>query len=182
MTEKVLKAIKSINNKILALAGIFLFLSTALAVVNAVMRFSNLGGIAWGEEVSTLLVVVMVFLSQSFLEYNDDQLCISILQSTLKNDKWKRFFHIIRGLATLFMTGLLLYYAVPVTVKAYERNLVTQVLHFPRYILYGFMIINFVLTIISWLATIFLAKGKPQKDSASSVEALVSFEEDGGER
>ena len=154
MRQKTANVASRINSFLLSISAIFLLIATILAVANAVVRFAHLGNLTWADEVNTILMIMLVFIAQSSLEFNDKQLAISILQSTLKSKKAKTALVVVRGIVTMAITGYLLFYCIKVTEKAAKYNYVTNVLMFPRKYLYAVIIAAFALVIISWIVTI----------------------------
>ena len=154
MRQKTANIASKVNSFLLSISAFFLLIATILAVANAVVRFAHLGNLTWADEVNTILMILLVFIAQPSLEFNDKQLAISILQSTLKSQKAKTFLVILRGVVTMALTGYLLYYCIKVTSTAAKYNYVTSVLLFPRKYLYAIIIIAFALVVISWIVTI----------------------------
>lgn len=155
----VISIIDKVNKFLLTIAAIFIFLSTVLAALNAILRFTVGAGFPWAEEACSYLIVMLVFVGVSYLEYTDNQLCIGVLNGVLKSDKIKNIITIIRGLITIGFMGMLVYYGVQVTQKAYLRDTVTFVLQMPRFILYGIVTLCFIIAILSWLVIIIFKKG-----------------------
>lgn len=156
----IISALDKINKFLLSVAAVFICVSTFFAAINAILRFTVGAGVPWSEELCSYLIVMLVFIAISYLEYTDKQLSIGILNNFLKNDLAKRVITIIRGLITMGFLGMLFYYGLEVTQKAYERNTVTFVLQMPRFILYGIVTVCFAIAIISWIVNIIIRKGE----------------------
>lgn len=159
MREKIAKLTERVDGVLLLISALLLLIATALAVVNAVVRFARLGNITWAEELNTIFMIMLVFIAQPALEYKDKQLSIGILQSVLKSEKAKRFFIILRGVITMGIVGYLLFFCIKVTGNAIKYNYVTSVLFFPRKYLFGCIIVSYIVLILSWLVTIFCKGG-----------------------
>ncbi len=157
--NRVISVMGAINRNLVRLGAIFIFISTLLAAVNAILRFTVGAGFPWSEELCSYLIVLSVFVLISYLEFTDKQLCIGVLNGFLKNESIKRVITIVRGLITMGFMGMLAYYGVLVTQKAFSRMTVTFVLQMPRFILYGIVTACFILAILSWIVIIFFEKG-----------------------
>jgi len=159
MRKAILKAIDRINNALLTISAVFLLTATLLAVINAITRFADLGGITWAEELSTLLMILLVYLAQPQLELRKKQLTISILQNALKSKKARQILSIVQGVVIMAITGFVLFYCFKVFDNAAKYNYITSVLHIPRTVLFGCMIVAYITVIISWLVTILANNG-----------------------
>ncbi len=147
-------AIDKINKYSLYLAAIFIFLSTFLAAVNAILRFSIGAGFPWSEELSSYFVVMLVFIALPNLEYTNRQLSIGVLNSFVHNPTVLKGIAIFRGLITLGFLGMLVKLGIDITQKAHMRETVTFVLQMPRFLLYGTVTLFFVIAILSWVIVI----------------------------
>lgn len=181
MRKLILKTMTTIDNVFTTISALFLLLATILAVLNAILRFANLGGITWAEELCTILMILLVYLAQPQLEFGKRQLAISVLQNMLKTDKSRQVLNIIQGVITIVITGVVLYYCFVVFGSAAKYNYVTSVLKIPRTLLYGCMILAYVFVILSWIVTIFAGRGKIENEKIdlgvvdeSSIDAQVS--------
>ncbi len=156
-----MKVIKKTNNALLLISALFIAFSTALATVNAFIRYFADFNLVWSEELATYLIVIAVFIAQPFLEHNNDQLRITFIDSLVENENIQKFFYIAQGVVTIFIMFLLVRYGI-VTVKAtYLAKAVTYILQFPRYILFAITTGAFVLVTISWISNlIFKREGK----------------------
>lgn len=159
MRKKFVGAMAKVDDVFLLISAVFLIVTTILAVINAFVRFTKMGNITWAEELNTILMILLVFLGQPSLEFNDKQLCIGILQSMLKKESAKRLFVIVRGIITIGVTLFLMFYCFKVTGNAIKFGYVTSVLFFPRKYLFMCMIAAYLLIVLSWAVTIFCKKG-----------------------
>lgn len=159
MRKAILKSFDQINNALLTISAVFLLTATLLSVINAIIRFADLGGITWTEELSTLLMILLVYLAQPQLEFRKKQLTIGILQSALKSKLARQILNIVQGVIIMAITGFVLFYCFRVFGNAAKYNFITSVLHIPRTILFGCMIVAYITVIISWLVTIFANHG-----------------------
>ena len=154
-----IRIISKIDDVVFAIATAFLSVGCVLVVLNAISRkFFNMG-FPWAEELSTYLVVMMLFLSLPHLERLDRHLCIGILMSRLKSDKSKNIFRIIRGAWTIFIMVVLLRYGYTLVQTIATNNVVTYILKWPRAPIFTILLIGFALIIVVFICIIFIRKG-----------------------
>lgn len=145
--------------------GYMIFVAAVLAAVNAILR--RFAGVSWSaaEEICTYLCVLSVFLGQPGLEITDGQLTIDIFNSTVKSEAVKQAIFVIRGIITVVVFALLFYAGLSQIQSTYQHNVVTNVLHIPRFLLYIVVNACYGMVILSWVA-IFLNGRRPVKDAA----------------
>ena len=145
------KIIFVFDNVLMTISSIFLFISAGLAFVNAMMRSTGLGrgGFLWSDELTVILVVIMVFLTQPLLEYTGSQLSIGILDSVRMSDRLKTALEIVRGVIIVVVIGWLAYHCLDTIERSMRFSILTPVLRMPRSMLYGFMFASFVLIVIN---------------------------------
>lgn len=160
MRKRIFRGAAGIVDVFMMISAMLLLATTILSTLNAIVRFSGLGSVVWAEEIGTLCMVIMVFLSQPNLEFRNRQLCIGVLQSSLKNEKIKRFFHILRGIITMSISGCLMYQTYIIMEKAEQFHYSTPVLQIPRVYLYGMIALAFLMVFIAWAVTIFANGGR----------------------
>ena len=163
MKATIIKTTRNISRFLWSVAGFFVIASTLIITANTIMRYFFGDPFTWSDELSTYLVIIMVFLALPFLEYSGNQLCIGAILSIVKSEKGRRILVYVRGLLTLGATSIMTYFGFSVTYRAYERALVTYVLHIPKYITYGITAACFVITIIVWLVIMGFRKGEYDK-------------------
>jgi len=137
----------------------FITAATALAAVNAILRFLGVG-LAWADELYIYLVVLMVYLALPRLEGAGDQLCITAIDSWVKGEKGKRILNYFRQVITTAALIVLSYYGFQVMLKAFVRNQVTYILMIPKGILYLIAAVSIVVTILALLVVIICSKGE----------------------
>ena len=143
--------------------GFMLFFAAILAAINAVMR--KFAGVSWqpAEEVCTYLCLLGVFIGLPKIELEDGELSIDVFNEIVKNEKLKQAIFLIRGAITILCFGLLFVAGITQIQNTYAHNVVTSVLHIPRFLLYIVVDACYGLVILSWIA-IYLNKGRPVKD------------------
>lgn len=156
--ETCLKVVKKINEVLIMISVIFLVSSTILATINAILRKGFSQGFPWAEELSTYLIVMMVFLGLSHLELNDNNLCIGIIDNFIK-EKVRNIIRIIRGILTIFLMTIMLQYGLVVLKNMYISKMITYALCVPKLYFFISMIIAFFMIIIVWLALVICKKG-----------------------
>ena len=152
------KTVFGFDNALLTVSAFFLLAATLLMFVNAVMRSIGLGGFTWSDELSVILTIFMVFLTQPILEYSDNQLSTGILKNIPMSEGKKVALEIIRGIIIILLIGFMLYYCWQNVQRAMQYDYLTSVLRFPRYILYTCVFVSFALIIINWVVKIFCRK------------------------
>jgi len=61
---------------------------------------------------------------------------------------------------TLVFDGILIYYGVKVTKTACMRETVTNVMHMPRFIIYGIVTASMIIAFLSWIVILVCRKGE----------------------
>ncbi|MBQ9031376.1 MAG: TRAP transporter small permease [Parasporobacterium sp.] len=158
MRKAILRVTRGVDDILLLISSILLILATVLSVINAILRAVGLGGFTWSDELTVILLIFMVFLSQPFLEYNEKQLSVSILTSSLKTPRARKVFHVIRGIFIIGIIGFLIPYSYQITARAAKMNYLTTVLKWPRFILYAVIVVSFGLIVINWIISLFFKK------------------------
>ena len=153
-----LKVTRKINKFLMGISAILIALATALATVNAFMRFFS-SGVAWSEEMTSYCVVLLVYLAIPLLELTGDQLNITAIDLVVKGKTAQRVLNYIRGLVTGSAMVILAYYGFTVMSNAFMRSQVTYVLHIPKGILYGLTTGCLVLAVLAWLVIMIFNKG-----------------------
>ena len=145
-------------------SGAFIGLATALAALNALLRFFGLG-LGWADEMYVYLVVLMIYIALPQLEGTGDQLCITAIDSWVKNPKAQRALNYIRGIITSAALCTIAYYGFNVMVKAFKRNQLTYILQLPKGVLYGIVMLCLFITVIVWLVIMICNKGEFEHDA-----------------
>jgi TRAP-type C4-dicarboxylate transport system permease small subunit len=157
--------IKKIFNALGMLAGFMIAVSTALAAVNAALRYGvpGVSGIVWSEEFCTFLCVLAVFISFPWMETENLHLKIDAFNTLIKNEMVKKATFIIRGILTISLFTFLFTAGLTTTITAYNLHTLTYVLNWPRYIIYSIVVISYGLVIMGWFAILFLNRGRDFK-------------------
>ena len=148
------KSIFGFDNALMTLSSIFLFIAAIVSVINALMRATGLGGLIWSDEVSVLLMVFMVFFTQPLLEFSGSQLSIGFLDKFQKSKRVELVLETVRGVIIIIVIGYLAYYCWDTIERSMRFHMLTPVLRIPRYVLYGLMLVSFLLVIINWIIKI----------------------------
>ncbi|MCI8992536.1 MAG: TRAP transporter small permease [Eubacterium sp.] len=158
--ERVRKWLDRLMVALLSIAAVLGSASAVLATVNALCRKILSTSFPWAEELITYLVVVAVFLAIPFLEWKSKQLTVDILGNSLKNKKVRKGFQVFSAAIVIVLCFIIVRYGTESTITAYETNMRTYVLLWPRSIFFGIGVISFILTIIASIGTIFLGNEK----------------------
>ncbi|WP_028991315.1 TRAP transporter small permease [Thermacetogenium phaeum] len=118
-----------------SISGVLLLVCTASAFINVVARYVFSRPFVWGEEVSVLALVWMVYLSQGLLENDNEQLAMTALYRAL-GEKVRRAVDVLRCAVTVFLSGYLLYAGMVIVMRNGELNMTTQAIGFPLWIAY----------------------------------------------
>lgn len=142
-----------------AVAAVLYGLGTLMAVVNAVCRKFLDVGIAWGDELTTYLIVCAFFLTLPYLELHNGALCIGLLDNLVKNEVAARVLYVIRGLLVVVLSVIVVRYGLVAIDSAIASDLRTFTLRWPKAIFYTFAVAGFALNIVAWATIILLNKG-----------------------
>ena len=142
------------------LAGAMMLCAAVFACLNAISRYCFNHSFSWAEELCTYVCTLIVFLTFAWLETEDQQLCIDLLTSTVKNQKVLLALHILRGLVTLVITGLLIKYGLSAAATAFRLGTSTYVLKIPRFAMYCVVLFGYICVMLGWLSVILLNKGR----------------------
>jgi len=142
------------------IAGLCMGFSTLLTAVNSFYRYGFSNSIAWTEELSTLLIVMLVYIILISLEVDNDQLSIGIIDSFLIDKPViKRILRAFRWALTIAVYILLVNASLAIIKQNYELQSVTSVLQLPQFLLYTIVAVCMVLTIIISIVKLVRDKG-----------------------
>ena len=153
------KAIRYVRRGFFVVSAAFIAVASALAAVNAILRFMGIG-FGWADELYIYLVVLMVYLALPQLEGTGDQLCISAIDSWVKGKVGKKVINYFRQLVTGAALVTLAYYGLQVMIKAFSRNQLTYILMLPKGILYAIAVLSIVVAVIVILIIMICNKGE----------------------
>ena len=152
--------VKKLMDVLFAVAAILYGAGTVLAVGNAVCRKFLDIGIAWGDELTTYLIVVAFFLTIPYLELHNGSLCIGLLDNLIKNKTVARILYVIRGLLVVSLSIIIVRYGLVAIDSAIASDLRTFSLRWPKAIFYAISVAGFALSVVSWITIILLNKGE----------------------
>ena len=98
-------------------------------------------------------------------EGTGDQLCITAIDSWVKNPIGQRILNYIRGIITSLALCTIAYYGFNVMLKAFKRNQLTYILQLPKGVLYGIVMLCLFITVIVWLVIMICNKGEFEHDA-----------------
>ena len=164
---KFLKAIAKVDDILFTIATVFLAGGCGLAVINALFRKAFNMALPWAEELSTYLVVMMLFLAFAHLERLDRHLCIDILMTSLRNkEKARRFFRVLRSVWTIIVMAILLWYGVFLAHNMVLSQVSTYVLRWPRAPFFMILLVGYAMTVLVYV-NIIVKRGGEFDDSNS---------------
>jgi len=139
---------KKLTDLLNVICGILLIICSLNAFINVISRYVFSKPFSWGEEVSVLTLVWMVFLSQGILERNNDQLRLTIIYRLI-GIKVQSILNIIRSVVTVFLSSYLFYAGINTVIRNFHFKINTQAMNFPYWIVYLVLPIFFaIITII----------------------------------
>ena len=159
-----LKISRYIRRGMFVISGAFIGMATALAALNALLRFFGLG-LSWADELYVYFIVLMVYIGLPQLEGTGDQLCITAIDSWVKNQTAQKILNYIRGVITSVALCVIAYYGFNVMLKAFKRNQLTYILQLPKGILYGIATLCLFITVLIWLVIMICNKGEFDHDT-----------------
>lgn len=160
MAAKFIQAQKTAYRTLARFAGLMVLIAAVMACANFISRYFFHHSFSWAEEACTYMCTLVVFLAFAYLETEDQQLCIDLLTSTLKNKTVLLILYILRGIVTLLVTGILIKYGFASMLTAHKLGTVTYVLHLPRYVLYCVVLFGYACVMLGWLSVLLFNKGR----------------------
>ena len=159
------KITRYVRTFLFSISALLIAVATALATLNAIVRFAG-KGFTWSEELCSYCIVLMVYLAIPYLEGAGDQLCISAIDLWVKGKTGQRILNYIRGIITSVIMVVLGYLGLDVMMKAFKRNQVTYVLQMPKGVLYAIAMICIVVALVVWVVLMLCNKGDFDHDNA----------------
>ena len=153
------KGTRYVRRFLFTISAILIAAATALATLNAVVRFFGMGFI-WAEELCSYCIVLMVYLAIPHLEGSGDQLCISAIDALVKGKTGQRILNYIRGVITSVIMVVLGYHGFDVMMKAFKRSQVTYVLQMPKGALYAVAMACILVALVVWVVLMLCNKGE----------------------
>lgn len=133
-------------------AAVFLTVSTVLACINVFLRYLFGSSLPWADELSIYIVVLMVYIYQCKLEYDGDQLSVSVLVEYFKNRPIiLKCMYYLRLLITISLYTLLLNSGFKVVKQHLMYKATTPVMRMPLWILGLIVTIGLILVILAWI-------------------------------
>lgn len=139
----------------MSISSFFIAAGTILVFVNSMLRYLFASPIPWIDELSTLLMVLLVFIFQINLESKDDQLTIDILKSRLKSPLGKKLIRIVRAAVTIIIYLLLADVGLNVVKQNYSVKSFTPVLELPVYIINSIVVAVMFIIAVIWAFNLF---------------------------
>lgn len=132
--ESFLKILLSkIHAVILFLCGVMLILISVLLFLSVLFRYLLLNPIVWSEEITGFLLVWMVLLSAPVGHALNEHVAIDAL-SRIVREAYKPYLSLARAIILLFVSGIIVAYGIPHTVKSMNQIFPTL-----EWIRYGYM-------------------------------------------
>lgn len=160
MAAKFIQAQKVAYRTLARLAGFMVLFAAFFACINVISRYGFKHSITWAEELCTYVCTLVVFLAFAYLETEDQQLCIDLVTSTVKNKTVLLVLYVLRGIVTLVITAILIRYGIASMLTAFNLGTVTYVLKIPRYAMYCVVIFGYICVMLGWLSVLLVNKGR----------------------
>lgn len=128
-------------------------LLTVLITASIVFRFIPVASLLWSEEIITLLFAYLVFYGAAALWISREHICVGdwFERRALKNERGKHIYRLILEMLVFIFTGVFVYYSFQLTVST---EAVTNVLAFPKRIIYSCMPVSGAIMVIYSLRNI----------------------------
>ena len=153
ITDKIL-------NFTLGISAVILASSVVIYAFNSLLRSMKMA-MPWPEEYCTYIVVIMVFLVQSKLEFHDEELTINALDSVANKKPWfNTVLHVFRYLFTILVVGVIFRSCVTVAQQNFQYKAVTPVMNFSMGIYFSLVAICFGLVILTAAVSLILRLGQ----------------------
>ena len=146
----VLKTIGKKSTDIVLILGAICLLTSVLAYgMNSILRFAKMP-LSWPEEYCTYIIVFAVFLIQARLEFQDDELCIGVLEGLMKKHMWlNKVLYSIRYIVTGIMYVAIINVMVKIIKQNFAYGTVTPVLRVSFGIYYVMIAVCFGIALIT---------------------------------
>jgi len=145
------------------IAGIFIGVSTFLVAMNALLRYVFSHSLPWVDELSILLIILLIFIMQIRLEATNDQLSIDIIKPFLeKHPVINKIFSTIRWALTITLYFVIVKEGLGIIQQNYQLKSATPILELPQFFLYAIVAACMILTIITCIVNLVrdLVQGK----------------------
>lgn len=160
MIQKFVHAQQVAYRTLARVSGALVLAAALLACINVVSRYCFDHSFSWAEELCTFVCTLIVFLTFAYLETEDQQLCIDLVTSMVKNQKILLVLYILRGIVTLVITALLVKYGIDSTLSAFDLGTRTYVMKLPRFVMYGVAVFGYACVMLGWLSVLLMNKGR----------------------
>jgi C4-dicarboxylate transporter, DctQ subunit len=142
---------------LIPISAILFSIGTFVAFINVILRRVFNEPWAGTEELSSNLLMAIVFLPLAFVELKNKQLNIPVLFNILPS-KWKLWCRKLQHLVILIIFLFLTTGAWKIVVRNFEEGNITLVMGIPVYVLYLIMLISFVLTVFTKTYQLFMSE------------------------
>lgn len=160
MASKFISFQKAAYRTMAKIAGFMVLTAALFACFNVICRKGFDYSFAWAEELCTYICTLVVFITFAWLETEDQQLCIDLVTSTVKNKTVLLVLYVLRGIVTMVITGILIRYGISAMLTAFNLGTVTYVLKLPRYIMYAVVNFGYICVMLGWVSVLLLNKGR----------------------
>lgn len=150
----------TVLNIILAISAIILASSVVIYAFNSFLRTLKMA-MPWPEEYCTYIVVIMIFLVQSKLEFCNEELTINALDSVANKTPWlDKLLYVIRYLFTIVAVAIIFYTCVTVAQQNFQYKAVTPVMNVSMGLYFSLVAFSFGLVILTCAVSLILRLGQ----------------------
>lgn len=152
---KYLRTIDKVMDKIeLYVIGISTCAFALLMLVNVILRNVFNGGIAWANEMSSYLNILGVYLAISAGFKFGDHVGVEAFVDYAIPKKLRKHFHALSNLICIIFCGGVAYYSFKMVLNSIMTKQVSLVLHFPIWIVYSFIMVGMIASVIRLIMNI----------------------------
>ena len=136
-------------------AGIVLVVITTVDVfINVVFRYLLSSPITWSDEIAVLMQVWFVFLPQIWLEFNDDQLYLTILTERITNARFRQIQKMAKLILIPCVYFFLAFYGFRFLLQSYQLETKTFILELPFWVVYSILPLSLCLSALARLGSL----------------------------
>ncbi len=143
-----------------SISAVLLALATGLVFLNIVFRDLFTAPIPWAEELSVLLLIMMIFVSQVFLEIENEQLAITFLSAKWRGPLGRRILRTANGLIVIVVYGALTRAGLAIVITNYRLKSTTPVLQLPLFMIFSVVTAVAFLIVVNWVIELVFRNGE----------------------
>ena len=164
--EKLDKGMDVVERNIVGYATLIMVI---ILFINVVLRNFFHSGLVWGNEISSYLNILAVYIAVSAGFKYGSHVGVSVVVDYVVPKKLRKPVSILTQLIILFFCGLVAYLAIRMSTAQFVSGQVSPVLKVPLWIIYGIVVLGMTMASIRVIMEIIkiLYKGKPDGGEAA---------------